>query len=224
MKLEIVAITRGVLFSVVLGIGLFARPAIGSAQTLLDPELSVTTVVTGLNQSIAMAFLGPDDFLVTEKASGQVKRVVNGVVTGVVLDLAVNSGSERGLLGIALHPDFPATPFVYLYNTESSTGVDTTDLASVPLLGNRVDRFRWNGTALTFDRNIIRLRVLPERPQQRRQPESPGAARQPQRRRHPLRPRRQAVHHHRRQRPARLAAEQPRRSIARRRLRWSGTG
>ena len=160
MKLEIVAITRGVLFSLVVGMSLFPRPGSASAQTLLDPELSVTTVVTGLNQSIAMAFLGPNDFLITEKASGQVKRVVNGVVTSVVLDLAVNSGSERGLLGIALHPDFPSTPFVYLYNTESSTGVDTTDLASVPLLGNRVDRFRWNGTALTFDRNIVRLRAF----------------------------------------------------------------
>jgi glucose/arabinose dehydrogenase len=30
----------------------------------------------------------------------------------------------------------------------------------VPLLGNRVDRFVWNGSTLTFDRNIIRLRAL----------------------------------------------------------------
>jgi glucose/arabinose dehydrogenase len=30
----------------------------------------------------------------------------------------------------------------------------------VPLLGNRVDRFVWNGTSLTFDRNLIRLRAL----------------------------------------------------------------
>jgi hypothetical protein len=58
-----------------------------------------------------MAFLGADDFFVLEKATGQVKRVVNGVVQSpAVLDLAVNSASERGLLGIALHPDFPATP------------------------------------------------------------------------------------------------------------------
>ena len=91
----------------------------------------------------------------TEKASGQVKRVTNGVVTGVVLDLAVNSNSERGLLGIALHPDFPQVPFVYLYNTESTTGSDTNVAANVPLLGNRVDRFRWNGSTLSFDKNII---------------------------------------------------------------------
>ena len=76
----------------------------------------------------------------------------------MVLDLAVNSNSERGLLGMALHPHFPATPYVYLYNTESSTGADTNVAANVPLLGNRVDRFTWNGSTLTFDRNIIRLR------------------------------------------------------------------
>src|SRR5262245_45252469 len=85
-------------------------PAMARAQALLDPALTVSTVVTGLTQPISMAFLGPNDFLVTEKASGQVKRVTNGVVAGVVLDLAVNSNSERGLLGMALHPDFPTVP------------------------------------------------------------------------------------------------------------------
>jgi glucose/arabinose dehydrogenase len=130
------------------------------AQTLEDPDLAVTTVVGGLSQPIAMAFIGPNDILVTEKATGQVKRVVDGVVTGVVLDLPVNSASERGLLGIALHPRFPRSPFVYLYNTESTTGADSNVTAEVPLLGNRVDRFRWNGSTLTFDRNIIRLRAF----------------------------------------------------------------
>ena len=88
-----------------------------------------------------------------EKASGQVKRVINGVVQATpVLDLAVNSNSERGLLSLALHPNFPATPWVYVRWTESSTGADTGSALDVPLLGNRVDRYVWNGTTLTFDR------------------------------------------------------------------------
>ena len=33
-------------------------------------------------------------------------------------------------------------------------------LSETPLLGNRVDRFVWDGSTLTFDRNIIRLRAL----------------------------------------------------------------
>src|SRR3712207_8400397 len=55
---------------------------------------------------------------VLEKASGQVKRVVDGEVRGVVLDLAVNSASERGLLGIALHPRFRRNGWVYLFWSE----------------------------------------------------------------------------------------------------------
>ena len=100
----------------------------------------------------------------TEKASVQVKRVVRGVVTATVLDLPVNSASERGLLGIALHPDFKRTPWVYLYWTESTTGADSTVLSETPLLGNRVDRFVWNARAqtLTFDQHIIALHTYQE--------------------------------------------------------------
>jgi len=146
-------------FAGIVGSALVLPHGSAQSQTLLDPSLTVETVATGLNQPIAMAFIGPNDILVTEKASGQVKRVTGGAVAGVVLDLAVNSNSERGLLGIALHPNFPATPWVYVYNTESTTGADSAAAANVPLLGNRVDRFIWNGSTLTFDRNIIRMRA-----------------------------------------------------------------
>jgi glucose/arabinose dehydrogenase len=142
---------------------LFGLPSMLNAQdppSLVDPNLGIRTIVENLDQPTSMAFLGPNDFLVLEKATGQVKRVVNGAVQGTVLDLAVNSGSERGLLGIALHPDFADNGFVYLYWTESTTGVDTDVLANTPLLGNRVDRFVWDGSTLTPNQNIIRLRAL----------------------------------------------------------------
>ena len=145
-------------------LALFALPSISNAQdspTLVDKHLRLRTVVENLDQPTTMAFIAPNDFFVLEKATGQVKRVLNGVVLqNPVLDLAVNSGSERGLLGIALHPNFPATPHVYLYWTESATGADTDVLDDTPLLGNRVDRFVWNGSTLTQDINIIRLRAL----------------------------------------------------------------
>ncbi len=128
--------------------------------TVLDPNLAVRTVISGLAQPTGMAFLGANDFFTIEKATGQVKRVVGGVVTSTVLDLAVNSNSERGLLGLALHPRFANNGFVYLYWTESSTGADSTVAGNTSLLGNRVDRFIWNGNSLTFDRNIIQLRAL----------------------------------------------------------------
>ena len=127
-----------------------------------DPRLGVRTVVSGLVTPTSVAFLSPDDFLVLEKNTGKVQRVMNGSVAATVLDLAVNVGSERGLLGIALHPRFPRNPAVYLFWTESTTGADTDVLNQTPLLGNRVDRFVWNGSTLTFDRNLIRLRAIQE--------------------------------------------------------------
>src|SRR5215213_8997375 len=154
-----------------------------SAQTpppsMLVRNLNVRTVVSGLNQPTGMAFLGNNDFFVIEKATGQVKRVTNGAVQATVLDLAVNSASERGLLGIALHPNFPTNPGVYLYWTcqapppppetrffptqeecpdQPALGADTTNILAVPLRGNRVDRFVWNGSSLVFDHNLIKLR------------------------------------------------------------------
>jgi len=57
-----------------------------------------------------MAFLGADDLFVLENNTGTIKRVVNGEFQSTVLDFAVNFGSERGLRGIALHPEFPTNP------------------------------------------------------------------------------------------------------------------
>jgi len=130
--------------------------------TMTDPGLHITTAISGLDQPTSMAFLGPKDFLVLEKASGKVKHVVNGSVMGTVLTLPVNSASERGLLGIALQPDFASTHGVYLYWTQSKSGTVSTDIADVPLLGNRVDRYIWNPVTqtLTADRNIIRLHAF----------------------------------------------------------------
>jgi glucose/arabinose dehydrogenase len=142
----------------------FFTVGIASADTtplvILDPNLQVTTYVgAGINQPIGIVFIGPNDAFVLEKASGQVKRVIGGVLQPTpVLDLAVNSNSERGLLSLVLHPNFPATPFVYIRWTESSTGADSAVVSEVPLLGNRVDRFIWNGSTLTMDRNVILLR------------------------------------------------------------------
>ena len=131
-----------------------------TSPTMLHPNLGVRAVVTGLTQPTTMAFIGENDLLVLEKGTGRVQRVVNGAIDSTVLDLAVNFGSERGLLGVALHPDFPSNPGVYLYWTESTTGADTNVLAETTLLGNRVDRYNWNGSTLSFDRNLIMLRAL----------------------------------------------------------------
>ena len=131
---------------------------------VLVPNLDVRTVVAGLVTPIAVAFIGENDMLVLEKNTGKVLRVTDGVVEGTALDLAVNFASERGLLGIALHPSFPDNPGVYLYWTESTSGADSNVLSETPLLGNRVDRFVWDESSgtLTQGPNLIHLRAIQE--------------------------------------------------------------
>ncbi len=131
-----------------------------TSPQMLDGNLTVTTVISGLNQPTSIAFLADNDFLVLEKASGKIQRIINGSLHSTVLDLGVNNASERGLLGLALHPDFSASAFVYLFWTESSTGSDTSNIDEITLLGNRVDRYQWNGTSLTHNLNLIKLRAL----------------------------------------------------------------
>jgi len=151
------SISRGV----TIAIGFFlVVPPNGTAQTVTDPAVQVTEVVGGLSQPTAMAFIGPGDILVLQKSDGRVRRVINGMLQpGQVLDVAVDSASERGLLGLAIHPNFPTSPFVYLYYTESSTGSDTS--GSPAPLGNRVYRYTWNGSTLVGPQLILDLPVTP---------------------------------------------------------------
>jgi glucose/arabinose dehydrogenase len=155
------------------------RPVQGQegGPVMLHPRLGLRTVASDLVTPIGVAFLGNDDMLVLEKNTGRVVRVTGGAVQGPVLDLGVNFASERGLLGVALHPDFPENPGVYLYWTCRSAAppadpfvpdeqscsdaqlfaADTDDVLSVPLLANRVDRFVWNGSALVYESNLVTL-------------------------------------------------------------------
>jgi aldose sugar dehydrogenase len=171
-------------FILVLLASLTAKAPVAAQEdgpTLLDPTLSVRTFLEELTTPISLAFLDEDEMFVLEKNTGQVKHVVgNEVQDTIPLDLAVNFSSERGLLGIALDPDFSDNGYVYLYWTcaapppagmpyfpseiecadQPQTGADTDDILAVPLLGNRVDRFVWDGTNLTWDRNLVKLRVF----------------------------------------------------------------
>ena len=74
----------------------------GESIVLSDPKLKVELVASGFDFPTTMAFLGPNDFLILEKA-GLVKRVTNGVVLDKpLLQVDVSVKDERGLLGIAI--------------------------------------------------------------------------------------------------------------------------
>src|SRR5687767_13440006 len=162
----------------ILGTATVSLPARAQGPTMTVPNLAVRTAVDGFVTPIGLAFLSDSEWLVIEKNTGQVKVVNDGVVTGTALDLAVNNASERGLLGIALHPGFGTNKFVYLFwscvappppaenpffptqnecSVQPELGADSAATLAVPLLGNRIDRFVWNDATntLTFDLNLI---------------------------------------------------------------------
>src|SRR6266542_6008778 len=57
-----------------LGVASSKGPAIN------DPKLRAEVVFRGLRYPTSMAFLGPNDILVTEKDAGTVRRIVNGTM------------------------------------------------------------------------------------------------------------------------------------------------
>jgi glucose/arabinose dehydrogenase len=120
-----------------------------AAPSVEDNALDVELVVGDLQIPTTMAFIGPDEFFVLEKNNGHVVHVTNGA-KDTVLDLDVEGCDERGLLGIAVHPDFAAEmnpkPWVYLYYTVSQSGDDeeTCNFGYT----NNLDRFTWNGSNL----------------------------------------------------------------------------
>lgn len=125
---------------------LFAVCAGLRAQTLADWSLTLSPVVSGLEQPVGIELVATNDFLVLEKNTGKVRRVTGGVLLPEpVLDLAVANASEAGLLGIARHPGFSTNRLVYLTCTASNTGFDTSaDPTSLAIY-----RYEWSGNELT---------------------------------------------------------------------------
>src|SRR5262245_60238021 len=127
-----------------------AGGAAGGGPQLFDRSLKLETV-TGLESPTHMVFLGDNDLLVSQK-NGQVVRVTDGKVQGSVIELAANFADERGVLGLALHPNFTQNHFVYVYWTwtgeggvpDGLTGDPRDDIEKVPERGNRIDRFTWD--------------------------------------------------------------------------------
>jgi len=88
------------------------------------------TVATGLTSPWDIAFLPDGDALVSERDTGLVKRITGPGKVRVVGEIpAAEPSSEGGLLGLAVHPEYPRQPYLYAYYST------TTD--------NRVVRLRY---------------------------------------------------------------------------------
>jgi glucose/arabinose dehydrogenase len=92
-----------------------AAPAASAART--KPELVAGDLAFPTNMALA-----PDGrIFYTEKETGDIRIIADGdVLSEPFAHLDVVVGSETGLLGIALHPDFAADPWVYVYYTDAA--------------------------------------------------------------------------------------------------------
>jgi glucose/arabinose dehydrogenase len=91
----------------------------GAARLELAPGFETDVVASGLTAPTAFAFLPDGRILVAEQA-GVVRLVEDGEVAArPFLDISdhVNSHYERGLLGLAVDPDYAANGLVYLLYT-----------------------------------------------------------------------------------------------------------
>jgi glucose/arabinose dehydrogenase len=91
------------------------------------PGFFDTPYVTGLSHPTAIAFLPDGRLLITEKGGTggpgtAALKLFDGSGTTTLLTLPVCTDSEMGLLGVAVHPDFARTGFVYLYRTQAGAG------------------------------------------------------------------------------------------------------
>jgi glucose/arabinose dehydrogenase len=132
------------------------------AQSLADGALRIDTYATGLTSPGFFEFLpgspgGPVDLLVGEIGTGRIRHFRDGVFVADAVDLNVAFLFERGLFGIALHPEFPDSGYVYAYYTASNTGGDTSSVGGA--MDNRVVRFTWDGSTLSGETVLLTLPV-----------------------------------------------------------------
>ena len=130
-------VLAGATLAVGVGILLAASRGSGLAQ-LQAAEFEATVVTSGLDTPWDMIW-GPDSMIWVSERGGRISRIdprsgrrtTLGEVDGVV------ARGESGLMGIALHPDFPRQPWLYAMHTYESGGMH-----------NRLVRVRWNGSTL----------------------------------------------------------------------------
>ena len=89
---------------------------------------AVEEVVTDLRQPWGIAVAPDDTILLTERPGGLV-RVDDGEPQRIDGVPEVFAGGQGGLLDVAVHPDYPDTPWVYLtYSAENNAGASATHL------------------------------------------------------------------------------------------------
>jgi glucose/arabinose dehydrogenase len=156
-----------ILFLVLFPMWYYMTPAFSRAkitietQNITDSHLKSQLITQGLKAPSAMAFIGPNDILVTEKNTGNVQRITDGIISSQpLLHVVTTKKDERGLLGIAtsINNESKKT-FVFLYFTEAQLN-DAGSPTQDPL-GNRVYRYELVDNKLVNPKLLLDLPALP---------------------------------------------------------------
>ena len=83
--------------------------------------IQLQSIATGIDSPVAIANAGDGSGRLFVVEQPGVIRIHDGtqVLPTPFLDITglVSGGGERGLLGLAFHPDYPATPYFYVHYT-----------------------------------------------------------------------------------------------------------
>ncbi|MDO9017730.1 MAG: PQQ-dependent sugar dehydrogenase [Deltaproteobacteria bacterium] len=128
--------------------------------------IRVETVVTGLEVPWGIAFLPGGDMLVTERP-GRVRLVRGGqLVPEPVARVPAAADGEGGLMGIALHPDFAANRFFFVYYTARRGDGTVNRLARYRLAPDNAsaeaERVLLDGVPAAQNHDGGRLRIGPD--------------------------------------------------------------
>lgn len=97
-----------------------ARPAPAAIPVVVPSNFTNDVIKSGLDQPVSFAFLPDGRILLVEQKSAKVRMLVNGHIAATDPVLSVpnvqTAGQEQGLLGIAVDPQWPARPYVYLFH------------------------------------------------------------------------------------------------------------
>jgi glucose/arabinose dehydrogenase len=105
--------------------------------------------ITGLSSATAFAQTPDGRFLVAQQG-GALRVVKNGTLLGTpMLNVSVDSRGERGLLGVAVHPDFTSNGYIYVYYTSTETTIH-----------NRISRFTVTGDVASGEEKLVDLPTL----------------------------------------------------------------
>ncbi len=106
--------------------GLLIAPM--EAKAALPPGFATETIAGGLNFPTSMAFT-PDGRIFVGEKSGSIRVIKNGALlpTLLVQLTDINTYADRGLIGIAVDPNFATNKYIYLsYTYENTPGANLT--------------------------------------------------------------------------------------------------